>query len=246
MRSCEFCRSEVPDNASFCGVCGREVRSSPQTMRGNGNTTIPGQNVPGSESNVRVSDSSRRSSRKPYQFSPQPYQDQKQADVPTVAYSPRASVVSPIQQVHYNPPPATVNPDAQKYPAAQPQPPLFIGNSKPPKRGKAGLSQPKRRGKGCLISVAVVLLLLFILGAIAIPTAQKVLAFGSAISTQSSLSTQTGYMGTSDRVNILVMGFGGSGHDGAYLTDSMVVMSLMPQSMPHHGHYHQNPLPIYL
>jgi hypothetical protein len=28
------------------------------------------------------------------------------------------------------------------------------------------------------------------------------------------------------------MGYGGSGHDGAYLTDSLVVMSLMPQS--HH------------
>src|SRR5256884_82095 len=232
MRSCEFCRSEVPDNASFCGVCGREVRSSPQTMRGNGNSTIPGQNIPGSESNVRVSDSSRRSSRKPYQFSPQPYQDQKQADVPTVAYSPRASVVSPIQQVPYNPPPATVNPGAQRYPSAQPQQPLYVGDSMPPKRGKAGLSQPKRRGKGCLISAAVILLLLVILGALAIPTGQKVLAFGSAISTQSPLSTQTGYMGTSDRVNILVMGYGGSGHDGAYLTDSMVVMSLMPQS--HH------------
>jgi len=83
-----------------------------------------------------------------------------------------------------------------------------------------------------LISAAVMLLLLVILGALAIPTGQKVLAFGSAISTQSPLSTQTGYMGTSDRVNILVMGYGGSGHDGAYLTDSMVVMSLMPQS--HH------------
>jgi LCP family protein required for cell wall assembly len=39
-------------------------------------------------------------------------------------------------------------------------------------------------------------------------------------------------MGGSDRVNLLVMGYGGTGHDGAYLTDSMVVMSLMPQS--HH------------
>jgi len=39
-------------------------------------------------------------------------------------------------------------------------------------------------------------------------------------------------MGTGDRVNLLVMGFGGSGHDGAYLTDSMLVMSLLPQS--HH------------
>ena len=61
-------------------------------------------------------------------------------------------------------------------------------------------------------------------------TAQKVLAFGSAISTQSPLSTQTGYMGTSDRVNILITGYGGAGHDGAYLTDSLVVMSLLPQS----------------
>jgi len=56
------------------------------------------------------------------------------------------------------------------------------------------------------------------------------LAFGSAISTQSPLSTQTSYMGTSDRVNVLVMGFGGSGHDGAYLTDSMMVISMLPQS----------------
>src|SRR5438270_12664562 len=63
-------------------------------------------------------------------------------------------------------------------------------------------------------------------------TAQRVLAFGSAISTQTPLSTQTSYMGTGDRVNLLVMGFGGAGHDGAYLTDSMVVMSLLPQS--HH------------
>jgi polyisoprenyl-teichoic acid--peptidoglycan teichoic acid transferase len=216
MRTCEFCRSEIPDNASFCGICGREVRSSPQTIRGNGNSVVPGQNSAGSGIPGR-------STRRPYQFPPQPYQDQKQADVPTIAYSPRASVASPVQQAAYNPPPATINPGVQGYPAAQPQSPLYVGNAKPPK---------KRRGKGCLISAAVVVLVLFILGAITIPTAQKVLAFGSTISTQSPLSTQTGYMGTSDRINILIMGYGGSGHDGAYLTDSMVVMSLMPQS--HH------------
>jgi len=84
-----------------------------------------------------------------------------------------------------------------------------------------------------MISVLVVLVLLIVFVSFAVVTLQKVLAFGSAISTQkSALSTQTGYMGTSDRVNVLVMGFGGSGHDGAYLTDSMVVMSLLPQS--HH------------
>lgn len=81
---------------------------------------------------------------------------------------------------------------------------------------------------GCLGA----LLLLIILLGFAFTTLQKVLAFGSAISTQSPLSTQTGYMGTSDRVNILIMGYGGAGHDGAYLTDSLVLMSLMPQN--HH------------
>jgi polyisoprenyl-teichoic acid--peptidoglycan teichoic acid transferase len=225
MRSCEFCGSEIPENAGFCGVCGHAAR-------GNGGYTIPGESIPGSASNVSVPNSERRSNRKPYQFSPQSYQSQQHPDDPTIRYSPRTSVSSPVQQVPYVAPPATVNPGAQIYPNAQPQPPLYVGGSQPPKGRKAGLSQPKRRGKGCLISAVVVLLLLVILGAIAIPTAQKVLAFGSAISTQSPLSTQTGYMGTSDRVNILVMGYGGSGHDGAYLTDSMVVMSLMPQS--HH------------
>jgi polyisoprenyl-teichoic acid--peptidoglycan teichoic acid transferase len=225
MRSCEFCGSEIPENASFCGVCGHAAR-------GNGGYAIPGESIPGSASNMSGPNSERRSNRKPYQFSPQSYQSQQHPDDPTIRYSPRTSVSSPVQQVPYVAPPATVNPGAQIYPNAQPQPPLYVGGSQPPKGRKAGLSQPKRRGKGCLISAVMVLLLLVILGAIAIPTAQKVLAFGSAISTQSPLSTQTGYMGTSDRVNILIMGYGGSGHDGAYLTDSMVVMSLMPQS--HH------------
>jgi LCP family protein required for cell wall assembly len=58
------------------------------------------------------------------------------------------------------------------------------------------------------------------------------MAFGSAISTQSPLSTQTGYMSISDRTNVLIMGYGGGSHDGANLTDSLQVISLMPQS--HH------------
>jgi len=79
----------------------------------------------------------------------------------------------------------------------------------------------------------VVLVLLIVFVSFAVSTLQKVLAFGSAISTQkNALSTQTGYLSTNDRVNILVMGYGGSGHDGAYLTDSMMIMSLLPQS--HH------------
>lgn len=232
MRACQFCGSEIPENARFCGVCGRTVRSSSQAVRENGNSAPPGKSIPDSANNVRIPNSQGRSTRKPYQFTPQPYQGQQQADIPTVAYSPRTSVPSPVRQVPPAVPPATVNPGAQKYPNAQPQPPLHVGGSLPSMGRKTKLARPPRRRRGCLVSVVVVLLLLVILGAIAIPTAQKVLAFGSAISTQSPLTSQTGYMGTSNRVNILMLGYGGSGHDGAYLTDSMVVMSLMPQS--HH------------
>ena len=85
---------------------------------------------------------------------------------------------------------------------------------------------------GCGVGCLVVLLLLIVVGSVFINIAQHVLAFGSAISTQTPLSTQNGYMNTSDRTNLLVMGYGGGTHDGAYLTDSMLVVSLLPQS--HH------------
>jgi LCP family protein required for cell wall assembly len=74
--------------------------------------------------------------------------------------------------------------------------------------------------------------LVLVVGGLAVSTVQRVLAFGSAISTQPPLSTQTSYMGISDRTNLLVLGYGGTGHDGALLTDSLLVVSLLPQS--HH------------
>jgi LCP family protein required for cell wall assembly len=91
--------------------------------------------------------------------------------------------------------------------------------------------RPRRR-RGCMIGCLSSLGIFLILGIFLFITAQRVLAFGSAISNQSPLSTQTSYMGGSQRVNFLIMGYGGSGHDGAYLTDSLVIISLMPQS--HH------------
>src|SRR6185312_7169510 len=89
-----------------------------------------------------------------------------------------------------------------------------------------------QRSRGCLITSLVAILLLCILGSFTVTTTQRVLAFGTAISTQAPLSTQTSYMGISDRVNLLVMGYGGGTHDGANLTVSMVVMSILPQN--HH------------
>jgi polyisoprenyl-teichoic acid--peptidoglycan teichoic acid transferase len=157
--------------------------------------------------------------RQPYQYRPQnsPY------DEPTVPVQPeyyqqngqRRAYNQPGQQGYYNQPrsqrPATtVYPDERQ-------------DSSP---------QPKRRRKGrtfgCLGTIAVLVILVIL----ASSTVSKALAFGSAISTQAPFSTDTGYMMTSDRTNLLVMGYGGGTHDGAYLTDSMLIISVLPQS--HH------------
>jgi LCP family protein required for cell wall assembly len=42
----------------------------------------------------------------------------------------------------------------------------------------------------------------------------------------------SGDMSSNNRTNLLILGYGGGVHDGAYLTDSLLVVSLLPQS--HH------------
>jgi len=97
-----------------------------------------------------------------------------------------------------------------------------------------GGKQPRRprKKRGCAIGCLSGVVILIILAIFLFTTGQQAMAFGNAISNQSPLSSQTNFMGGSQRVNILIMGYGGSGHDGAYLTDSMMIMSLLPQS--HH------------
>jgi LCP family protein required for cell wall assembly len=75
--------------------------------------------------------------------------------------------------------------------------------------------------------MALLLIALLVCVALGVFT-QRALAFGSAISPQSPLSTQTGYMSGAGRVDVVVLGYGGAGHDGAYLSDSLMVMSLAP------------------
>ncbi len=144
-----------------------------------------------------------QSQRRPYQYSRQPDPAGQSA-------------------VHPNQAPQAT-PNVGQYPYYQSAQPMSSG-----RRRRA----PRRRGKGCLITMLIVIVLACIVGGFTVTTAQRVLAFGSAISTQSPLSTQTGYMNTSDRTDLLVMGYGGGDHDGANLTDSMMVISLLPQS--HH------------
>lgn len=78
-----------------------------------------------------------------------------------------------------------------------------------------------------LLSVLALLIVGIILGGVA---AHRLYAFGQAISPQAPLSSQTGFMAGGQRVNLVVMGYGGAGHDGAYLTDSIMVISLIPNS----------------
>jgi polyisoprenyl-teichoic acid--peptidoglycan teichoic acid transferase len=168
--------------------------------------------------------------RQPYQYPPQRSRSPENR-LPNSPYGPgtppdqpgqynqsgqRQPYKQPGQQGYYNQP-RTQTPAPTAYPYSQPGP----------------QSQPRRhRRKGCMIGCLGVLAALVIFAILAGTTISKVLAFGSAISTKAPLSTDTGYMNTSDRTNLLVMGYGGGMHDGAYLTDSMLIISVLPQS--HH------------
>lgn len=239
MHLCPYCGAQMPDGARFCGKCGR---TSDDALVLN----YPGSEEPAVNDDVTIDNAYpvKRHTRQPYRFTPLPAGAQPQPNVqpqpgrpmpsqpPVPAYTQGNQAATSWQPQPPQPPqpgaysayspasPGTPNPpNAPSYPA---QPPLVIGN-------RNATSRPRRR-RGCMIGCLSVLLIFVLLGTFGIITAQKVLAFGSAISTQSPLSTQTGYMNTSDRVNILIMGYGGAGHDGAYLTDSLVVMSLIPST----------------
>jgi LCP family protein required for cell wall assembly len=237
MQLCSNCSAPLPDGARFCGKCGWIADGAPAA-------SSPPAPQP-TDFTVDNDYPIKRHARQPYRYNPlpensndarsqlygqanpytqnapanQPQSTGRAPNQPAASWQPGTYSSSPA-----NSPNRLILPEAQPYPAAPaPNAPAPVRGPKP--------ARPRRR-RGCMIGCLGVLVALIILGVILVPMAQRVLAFGSAISTQSPLSTQTGYMSTSDRVNILVMGYGGAGHDGAYLTDSMVIMSLIPST--HH------------
>ena len=208
MRICAYCGAEIPDGARFCGVCGRVPSDAQSTVH------YSSPNGPAQQSNASSNAAypMKNSTRRPYQYPPI-----------TPASQPQPGGINSGEEVEYQYP--AQPPNAPFYPADSP---MYAGSTNASPQGNAfKRKRPRRRG-GCMIGCLSALVVLVILGTLTIVTGQKVLAFGSAISTQSPLSTQSGYMNTSDRVNILMMGYGGAGHGGAYLTDSMVVMSIIP------------------
>lgn len=121
-------------------------------------------------------------------------------------------------------------PDAPTQVKSRRSPPLAPRGDFPPQppRRAATRTRAIRRGPGRRVIAGVILLLLAAIVVALIPITRRTLAFGAAISSQPPLSTQTGLMSGAGRVNVLVMGYGGAGWDGPYLTDSMMVLSFVP------------------
>ncbi|GCE12600.1 LCP family protein [Tengunoibacter tsumagoiensis] len=195
-------------------------------------------------------DAPKQEPRRPYQYQPdatpssgpQPYQAPRQnrqhaqnesyqpympagQNQPSYPHTPAAPPQRGHQSTHRPPTEApTVYPQRPNQNPSQGQ----IGN-KPSSSRTARPRKKRNAGKiGCLATLAIVVVLVIV----AFNLLQHVLAFGSAISTQSPLSSQTGYMGGSERTNLLVLGYGGGSHEGGTLTDSILNVSVLPQS--HH------------
>ncbi|HEY1391517.1 MAG TPA: LCP family protein [Ktedonobacterales bacterium] len=95
-----------------------------------------------------------------------------------------------------------------------------------PPRRKAPTTRRFARGSMARRVLLIVLLASLLVGGL---LAHRLWDFGSAISTQNPLSSQTRYMTTGDRINLLVLGYGGGQHEAPNLTDSMIVISLNPK-----------------
>ena len=116
----------------------------------------------------------------------------------------------PRTGVHGSPPPRNHS-----------HPSTYRGRPLEPKTPRKRVAWKRR-----FIAVGLVTAVLgLLLGGLAV---HRISDFGRAISKQAPFSTQTNFMTGSGRINVLVLGYGGTGHDGAYLTDSMVIMSLVP------------------
>ena len=97
------------------------------------------------------------------------------------------------------------------------------GGRRPPR-------QPRRRrgGFGRVLGTVLVGLLLVVV-VVGVVLFGRVAAFNASVSTAPFPSTALfGALNGSDRVNVLLVGYGGADHDGAYLADSIQVLSIDP------------------
>src|SRR4051794_29927047 len=107
------------------------------------------------------------------------------------------------------PPPA---PPAQ--PWGEGLPPDLVYPWDPPEK------QPLRQRR----RVPVMRLVLLALVVLALAFGIRVAAFMAAVSTEPLWSAHLWPLANEREANVLVMGYGGQGHDGAYLTDSLLLL----------------------
>ncbi|MDQ3880607.1 MAG: LCP family protein [Chloroflexota bacterium] len=89
-------------------------------------------------------------------------------------------------------------------------------------------SVPRRRPWGRIVLVTFLVLLIAVLAA-SLLLWFRVAAFNDRVSTASATSSSLfGPLGGDERVNVLVLGYGGAEHDGTYLTDSINIVSVDP------------------
>src|SRR5215469_1214651 len=155
----------------------------------------------------------------PYIPLPLPYADQQEEPPePATKFISRAPISPPMPRTGYH----IDSPHLRE----TTQPVLAAPAVRPPALPMPHRQPPPVRWRRVLTAGALIAtLLLALLGGLAV---HRFADFGFAISQQGPFSTQTSYMTGSGRINLLVLGYGGAGHDGAYLTDSMMVMSLLP------------------
>src|SRR5258708_9749918 len=160
MSLCDYCGSEIPADASFCGVCGRQNRNAQQAASGYGSYAAANRGMPDPTSNAGVPDSQRRSARRPYQYTPpSPQQYLQPGAEPTARYAPTTPVAAPAQQAP-KVASAEARPSTKPYPNAQPQGPIRIGSPTPNGGRPVKPRRPPNKRKGCLVSLGAVLLLL--------------------------------------------------------------------------------------
>lgn len=99
-----------------------------------------------------------------------------------------------------------------------------------PGSGPARKPKGSLRRRGCAIGCLGVLAVLLIAIVFLASTVPPILDFGRTISTKEPLGTETAYMSTSTRTNLLILGYGGGDHPGANLTDSLVTVSMIPST----------------
>lgn len=99
----------------------------------------------------------------------------------------------------------------------------------PPRRSRA---RPARRA-GSFLRTARNILLLALVAVIVIVVLLgfRAATFNASVSSASFPSTAMfGPLNGDDRVNVLMVGYGGEGHDGAYLADSIQILSIDPST----------------